>query len=157
MASAFDPKSTVPVVSAGRQLCNGAFSRASGFAVFRAWYVVLCRTANSRMSTERARSGPNRSLTMRRMALMGRLHARTLALLAATLIVIAADIAVAVVSFEPGVDYGLVALPTGTIVELEPGGAAAFAALHSGAWKPAPGQTIGVLLCGANTTAVKFD
>ena len=38
----------------------------------------------------------------------------------------------------------------------EPGGAAALAALVSGAWKPAPGQTVGVLLCGANTTAVSF-
>jgi threonine dehydratase len=38
----------------------------------------------------------------------------------------------------------------------EPGGAAALAALTSGAWKPKPGQTIGVLLCGANTTAVDF-
>jgi len=38
----------------------------------------------------------------------------------------------------------------------EPGGAAALAALTSAAWKPSPGQTIGVLLCGANTTAVEF-
>jgi threonine dehydratase len=38
----------------------------------------------------------------------------------------------------------------------EPGGAAALAALTSGAWKPKPGQTIGVLVCGANTTAVEF-
>jgi threonine dehydratase len=38
----------------------------------------------------------------------------------------------------------------------EPGGAAALASLTSGAWKPKPGQTIGVLLCGANTTAVEF-
>jgi threonine dehydratase len=38
----------------------------------------------------------------------------------------------------------------------EPGGAAALASLLSGAWKPQPGQTIGVLLCGANTTAVEF-
>jgi threonine dehydratase len=38
----------------------------------------------------------------------------------------------------------------------EPGGAAALSALTSGAWKPKPGQTIGVLLCGANTTAVEF-
>jgi threonine dehydratase len=38
----------------------------------------------------------------------------------------------------------------------EPGGAAALASLTSGAWKPKPGQAIGVLLCGANTTAVKF-
>jgi threonine dehydratase len=40
---------------------------------------------------------------------------------------------------------------------VEPGGAAAFAALQSGAWKPAAGQTIGILLCGANTTAVSFE
>ncbi|HEX4764131.1 MAG TPA: pyridoxal-phosphate dependent enzyme, partial [Usitatibacter sp.] len=38
----------------------------------------------------------------------------------------------------------------------EPGGAAAMAALLSGAWKPAKGSTVGVLLCGANTTAVEF-
>jgi len=39
----------------------------------------------------------------------------------------------------------------------EPGGATAMAALLSGAWKPRPGARVGVLLCGANTTAVKFD
>src|SRR5688572_8695728 len=38
----------------------------------------------------------------------------------------------------------------------EPGGAAALAALISGAWKARPGQRVGVLLCGANTTAVDF-
>ncbi len=38
----------------------------------------------------------------------------------------------------------------------EPGGAAALSALTSGAWKPRAGQTVGVLLCGANTTAVEF-
>ena len=38
----------------------------------------------------------------------------------------------------------------------EPGGAAALAALMSGAWKPKPGQSVGVLLCGANTAAVEF-
>ena len=39
----------------------------------------------------------------------------------------------------------------------EPGGAAAFAGLASRAWKPAPSQKkIGVLVCGANTTAVTF-
>jgi threonine dehydratase len=42
-------------------------------------------------------------------------------------------------------------------VVVEPGGAAAFAALQSGAWTPSAGQTIGVLLCGANTTAVSFE
>jgi len=39
----------------------------------------------------------------------------------------------------------------------EPGGAAAFAALLSRRYQPAPGEHVGVLLCGANTTAVNFD
>ena len=39
----------------------------------------------------------------------------------------------------------------------EPGGAAAFAALLSGKYAAAPGERIAVLVCGANTTAVKFD
>ncbi len=34
---------------------------------------------------------------------------------------------------------------------VEPGGAAALAALTSGRYQPAPGERIGVLLCGANT------
>lgn len=38
----------------------------------------------------------------------------------------------------------------------EPGGATALAALLSGAWKARPRQAIGVVLCGANTTAVEF-
>jgi threonine dehydratase len=38
----------------------------------------------------------------------------------------------------------------------EPGGAAAFAALLSRRYEPAPGERVGVLLCGANTTAVSF-
>ena len=41
-------------------------------------------------------------------------------------------------------------------VVAEPGGAAAFAALQSGAWPARPGDRIGVLLCGANTDAVRF-
>jgi threonine dehydratase len=39
----------------------------------------------------------------------------------------------------------------------EPGGAAAFAALLSGAYRPPPGARVGVLVCGANTSAVDFD
>ena len=38
----------------------------------------------------------------------------------------------------------------------EPGGAAATAALLSGRYAASPGQTVGVLLCGANTSAVSF-
>jgi threonine dehydratase len=38
----------------------------------------------------------------------------------------------------------------------EPGGSAAMAALISGRWKAPAGSTVGVLLCGANTTAVSF-
>ena len=39
----------------------------------------------------------------------------------------------------------------------EPGGAAAFAALHSGRYRPHPGERVGVLVCGGNTTAVDFS
>jgi threonine dehydratase len=38
----------------------------------------------------------------------------------------------------------------------EPGGAAAFAALLSSSYEPRAGERVGVLLCGANTTAVNF-
>jgi len=41
-------------------------------------------------------------------------------------------------------------------VAAEPGGSAAFAALLSGAYKPAPGERVGIVLCGANTDAVSF-
>ncbi len=36
-------------------------------------------------------------------------------------------------------------------VVAEPGGAAALAALLSGAYRPAPGERVGVLVCGGNT------
>jgi len=39
----------------------------------------------------------------------------------------------------------------------EPGGAAALAALTSGGYVPDPGERIGVLICGGNTTAVNLD
>jgi threonine dehydratase len=42
-------------------------------------------------------------------------------------------------------------------VVVEPGGAAALAALLSGTVQPRPGECVGVLLCGANTTGVSFD
>jgi len=38
----------------------------------------------------------------------------------------------------------------------EPGAAAPFAALLARRYQPAPGERVGVLLCGANTTAVNF-
>lgn len=41
-------------------------------------------------------------------------------------------------------------------VVAEPGGAAAFAALLSRRYQPRPGERVGVLVCGANTTAVDF-
>ena len=41
-------------------------------------------------------------------------------------------------------------------VVAEPGGAAAFAALNSGRYEPRPGEHVGVLLSGGNTTAVNF-
>ena len=41
-------------------------------------------------------------------------------------------------------------------VASEPGGATAFAALLSGAYRPTAGERVGVVLCGSNTDAVKF-
>ena len=41
-------------------------------------------------------------------------------------------------------------------VVTEPGGAAAFASLLSRRYQPRPGERVGVLLCGGNTTAVNF-
>jgi len=42
-------------------------------------------------------------------------------------------------------------------VVAEPGGAAAFAALLGGRYAPATRERVGVLVCGANTTAVNFE
>jgi len=39
----------------------------------------------------------------------------------------------------------------------EPGGAAAFAALSSGQYKPQVGEHVGILVCGGNTVAVNFN
>jgi threonine dehydratase len=41
-------------------------------------------------------------------------------------------------------------------VASEPGGAAAMAALLGGAYVPADGERVGVVLCGGNTDAVRF-
>ena len=40
---------------------------------------------------------------------------------------------------------------------VEPGGSATLAALLSGAYVPAPGERVGVVVSGGNTTAVRFD
>ncbi len=42
-------------------------------------------------------------------------------------------------------------------IATEPGGAAALAALISGAYRPAPDERVGVLLCGANVDLAKLD
>jgi len=42
-------------------------------------------------------------------------------------------------------------------VVAEPGGAAAFAALLSQRYQARPGERVGVLVCGGNTTAVDFS
>jgi threonine dehydratase len=42
-------------------------------------------------------------------------------------------------------------------VVAEPGGAAALAALTSRRYVPGPGERVGVLICGGNTSAVDFD
>ena len=49
------------------------------------------------------------------------------------------------------------ALWDNTRIVTEPGGAAAFAALLSRRYVPSPEERLAVLVCGANTTAVKFE
>jgi threonine dehydratase len=39
----------------------------------------------------------------------------------------------------------------------EPGGATAFSALLSGRYKPEPGERLGIIVSGGNTTAVDFN
>src|SRR3954452_98936 len=45
----------------------------------------------------------------------------------------------------------------GLRVVAEPGGAAAFSAILSGAYRPAPGERVAVIISGGNTAAVNFD
>jgi threonine dehydratase len=42
-------------------------------------------------------------------------------------------------------------------IAAEPGGAAAYAAILSGQYRPQDGERVGVLVCGGNTTAVDFS
>ncbi len=42
-------------------------------------------------------------------------------------------------------------------IATEPGGAAALAALTSGAYRPQPGERVGVLVCGANVDLRALD
>ncbi len=42
-------------------------------------------------------------------------------------------------------------------IAAEPGGAAALAALLTSRYRPEPGERVGVLICGGNTTAVDFN
>ncbi|HUB44908.1 MAG TPA: hypothetical protein VMB73_07985 [Acetobacteraceae bacterium] len=42
-------------------------------------------------------------------------------------------------------------------VVAEPGSAAAFAGLLSGRYRPSAKERVAVVVCGANTTAVRFD
>jgi threonine dehydratase len=49
------------------------------------------------------------------------------------------------------------ALWTTLRIVAEPGAAAPFAALLSGRYRPEPGERVGLLICGGNTTAVDFD
>jgi threonine dehydratase len=68
-----------------------------------------------------------------------------------------ANVAEVVLVSDDAIRQAQSALWSGLRVVTEPGGAAAFAALLSGRYRPSPGERIAVLLCGANTTAVNFD
>ena len=57
---------------------------------------------------------------------------------------------------DPAIHEAQVRLWDSLRVVAEPGGAAAYAAILSGAYRPAKGERVGVLVCGGNTTAVDF-
>jgi threonine dehydratase len=42
-------------------------------------------------------------------------------------------------------------------IAAEPGGAAAMAALLSGAYRPRASERVAVIICGGNTDAVRFE
>ena len=56
-------------------------------------------------------------------------------------VVLVKDTAIAEAQRRLWTDFSLIA---------EPGGAAAFAAILSGAYRPGPDERVGVLVCGAN-------
>jgi threonine dehydratase len=57
---------------------------------------------------------------------------------------------------DDAIKHAQLALWEALRVVVEPGGAAAFAALISGRYQPRPGEHVGILLSGGNTTAVNF-
>ncbi len=57
---------------------------------------------------------------------------------------------------DTAIEEGQRALWDALRVVAEPGGAAAFSALHCGAYRPAPGERVGAIVSGGNTTAVSF-
>jgi threonine dehydratase len=66
------------------------------------------------------------------------------------------NVAEVVLVNDDAIRQAQMALWSGLRVVAEPGGAAAFAALLSGRYKPSLGERVAVLICGANTTAVSF-
>jgi threonine dehydratase len=59
-------------------------------------------------------------------------------------------VAASVLVTDEGIRAAQKALWRDFCIIAEPGGAAAYAALMSGAYRPAPGERVGVLLCGGN-------
>jgi threonine dehydratase len=67
------------------------------------------------------------------------------------------NVAEVVLVTDEAIQQAQIALWSAMRVVAEPGGAAALAALLSGRYQPQPNERVAVLLCGANTTAVKFE
>ena len=68
-----------------------------------------------------------------------------------------AYVAASVLVTDDAIRQARAVLWDGLRIVAEPGGAAAFAALLFGRYIPQPGERVAVLLCGANTDAVRFD
>jgi threonine dehydratase len=70
--------------------------------------------------------------------------------------ILRAHVSEVVLVSEDAIQKGQEALWQALRIVAEPGGAAALAALLSGRYRPAPGERVGVVVSGGNTTAVDF-
>ncbi len=68
-----------------------------------------------------------------------------------------AHVAASVLVTDEAIHQAQAALWSRLCIVAEPGGAAAFAALLSRRYRPAAGERVAVLVCGGNTTAVRFE
>jgi len=71
--------------------------------------------------------------------------------------IVKAHVAAVVLVTDEAIVQAQKALWQAARIVAEPGGVAALAALLSGAYRPAAGERVGIVICGGNSAAVDFD